>query len=508
MTSEQQEIFDRFAICYGPEAGETGPERFVREVLKVEPDKWQIEVLRAFGRGERHISIRSCHGVGKTAVIAWCVLLMLLFRFPQKTIATAPTKGQLEDALVAEVIMWLRKLPEVLQELYEVKKNRIELRAAPESSFFSAATAREENPEALQGKHSAHVLLIADEASGVAEAVFEAASGSMAGPTCTTMLAGNPVRTSGLFFDTHNRLQGSWFTVHVTGVLKPNHDTRRDGYYSPRPGAAFIQELADTYGEGSNAYRVRGLGEFPLGDLDTVIPYELVVTAQHRNIIIPATADEVWGLDCARFGDDDNVLVRRNRLSMNSRITVWQGRNLMQSVGRLKAAYDQAQIKPSAICVDVIGLGAGIADRGREIGLPIIDVNVSETQGVDEQYRNLRTELWYRVKEWLDGRNVVLPRECTCELCRPKGAIRSIRDNHVVRMVVELLAQRSDYTSAGKIICFPKKEMKKRLKGRSPNIADALVLTFATEPASLMGSHGSTDSHPLNKPLHRGRSVV
>ena len=158
---------EQFALRFGPKAGAEGPALMVREVFGAEPDPWQEEVLRAYGSGKRRISIRACHGPGKTCVAAWIFWNQILTRFPQKTVATAPSRGQLEDALVSEILMWYSKLPQPLQDLVECKKNRIELRAAPDESFFSARTARVENPEALQGVHSVHVLLIADEASGV-----------------------------------------------------------------------------------------------------------------------------------------------------------------------------------------------------------------------------------------------------------------------------------------------------------------------------------------------------
>ena len=182
---------------YGPKSGPDGPLRIVREVLGVETvDPWQEEVLTEFGRGGRNISIRACHGPGKTAVAAWLVVIMLLTRFPQKTVATAPSKGQLQGALMPEVKSWINKLPEPLKELLDVKAQGVYLREAPAESFFEARTARVENPEALQGIHSDHVLLIADEASGVPEKIFEAAVGSMSGVNATTLLLSNPIRSS------------------------------------------------------------------------------------------------------------------------------------------------------------------------------------------------------------------------------------------------------------------------------------------------------------------------
>lgn len=505
--------FQQLALRYGPQSefGERGPEMFVREVLGAEPDEWQTEALRAYGRAERHISIRSCHGVGKTTLLSWLILYQLVFLFPQKTVATAPSKAQLEDALVAEVIKWFGKMPQPLQDLFEQTVNRIVLRRAPKESFFSARTSREENPEALQGIHSAHVLLIGDEASGIPEKIFEAAVGSMSGGGDTggiaiTVLAGNPVRTTGLFYESHNRLAADWYRIHVTGVKQENHDAKQHGYYSQRVSAEFVEEVGATYGDTSNAFRIRVLGEFPKGDLDTVIPVSLIFSAQERDIYVPKDMPEIWGLDVARFGDDENVLARRSKLEVLARFESWTGKDTMQTTGRVKKRWDETppEKRPCEILVDVIGIGAGVVDRLMELGLPARGINVSETDGVDDQYRNLRTELWYKCKNWLEEKARKLPKRCECERClrlKPK-------DNHVTLLIQELAAQRVDYTSTGKMLCFPKVQMKKALK-RSPNIADAVMLTFAGEIATMIhGSSAGDKGYSWNEPIRLKRAVV
>jgi hypothetical protein len=107
------------------------------------------------------------------------MLWYMLTRYPVKVVVTAPTSSQLYDALFAELKRWVKELPEGVQQLLDVKQERIELRASPTEAFISARTSRAEQPEALQGVHSDHVMLVADEASGVPEQVFEAAAGSM-----------------------------------------------------------------------------------------------------------------------------------------------------------------------------------------------------------------------------------------------------------------------------------------------------------------------------------------
>jgi hypothetical protein len=487
---EVQSVLADFIDKYGPGAGPTGPLLFVQEVLGVETvDNWQTEALLAFGREERRISIRACHGPGKTAFAAWCVLYNLLFRFPQRTVATAPSRGQLEGALVAEVNKWLDQLPPKLKEVLDPKSTSVKFLPAPKRSSFEARTARPENPEALQGIHEddGWVLLIADEASGIDEKIFESAGGSMSGDNCQTILLSNPVRTSGLFFDSHHKLKDIWHTIHISAAD------------SSRVTDDFVEDMARRYGKDSNAYRVRVLGEFPSSDLDTIVPWDYVESARDRDIIVPRSMPTIWGVDVARFGDDRNALAKRNRIGVLPDLQEWGGVDLMQTAGRVKREFDETlpSERPEEILVDVIGLGAGVVDRLQEQRLPVRGINVAEVATHHEQYRNLRTELWFAAREWLMKRDVTLPR---CEGGCARDCIHE-------KLASELVSTRYEYASTGKYIAETKAKMKKR-GVKSPNIAEAVIMTFASEPAGFV--HGSRDGFGSgwNETLTRGRSIV
>ena len=148
------------------------PALFVTEVLGATPYDYQAEFLNALANGERKMSVRSGHGTGKSTTASWAMLWFVLLRFPNKVVVTAPTSGQLFDALFAELKRWINELPDQLKVLLTVKSDRVELMAAPSEAFISARTSRAETPEALAGVHSENVLLVVDEASGVPEKVF------------------------------------------------------------------------------------------------------------------------------------------------------------------------------------------------------------------------------------------------------------------------------------------------------------------------------------------------
>ncbi len=446
---------------------------FAREVLGIEMDEWQAIVAGWVAAGERAISIRSGHGVGKSTCLAIIAVHALCTRAPVKIVMTAPSQPQLFDALFAETRAMVEKLPAALRELIETKAERIVHRGAPDEVFISARTSRAENPEALQGVHSEWVYLFADEASGVPDAVFEAAAGSMSGHRAVTILTGNPTRTSGFFYDTHTKLAHRWKTLRVSCVD------------SARVSREYVEEMKERYGEDSNAYRVRVLGEFPRRDDDTMIPLELVEAASERDITLDALWRPLWGLDIARFGSDSSALVER-RSKIVSPPKIWRNIDLMQLCGAIKHEYDAAKDKPLAILTDVIGLGAGVVDRLGELGLPVRGINVSEAPSLGGNYAALRDELWAQGKAWLEARDCRLPQD--------------------ERLKYELTVPRYSFTSAGKLKVESKAEMKKR-GIRSPDVADAFMLTFAEDATVAAG--GTAYRTDWKRPLKRNlRGII
>jgi phage terminase large subunit len=448
------------------------PVGFCLIVLGVTLDDWQAEAMTAVQRGERRISIRSGHGVGKSAFVALLCVWALVVYPNVKIVITAPSGPQLFDGLFAEVKMWMGQLPAGIRGLFDVKTDRIELKSAPESVFLSVRTSRAENPEALQGVHAdaGLVLLIADEASGVPEAVFEAASGSMSGHNACTVLLGNPTRGSGMFFDTHHRLKSMWRTLHVSCVT------------SSRVSKDYIEDMKARYGEDSNAYRVRVLGEFPRAEDDTLISYELASAALERDIVLDPKSDRYWGVDLARFGNDASALCKRFGTVIPERVKVWKNADLMQSVGIVRAEYEATpdDMRPIAIHADVIGLGAGFVDRARELKLPVIGINVSESPSFDkqDQFHRLRDELWGSGKAFFEARN-----------CRIEG------DEDLIG---ELTSPR--YRFVGSRLTMETKDEMKRRGLASPNRADAFLLTFANAAMAGAGVRPSTNwSQPLRR---------
>ena len=436
----------------------TDPAGFSEHVVGMQPLPWQAEVMQAIGEGERRLSIRSGHGVGKSSCAAVLLLWYVLTRYPVKVVVTAPTASQLYDALLSEAKRRLKEMPVALRDLLEVTSDRIVLKSSPTEAFVSARTSSKEKPEALAGVHSEHVLIIVDEASGVPEEVFESAAGSMSGHSATTLLLGNPVRGNGFFYRTHHELSEDWWTRKVSCVD------------NPLVAEDFLRDMALRYGSESNAYRVRVLGEFPQADEDTLIPLHLVESAITRDIKISPSAAVVWGVDCARYGSDKSALIKRKGATLVEKGKTWRDKSTMELSGIILNEFESTPIvdRPAEICVDSIGIGAGVVDRLIELDLPARGVNVAESSSMNQKYLRLRDELWGKAREWFETRECVIPDDSN--------------------MVAELTSPRFAFTSTGKIRVESKDEMRKR-GSASPDIADAFCLTFASN--AIVGVHGN-----------------
>ena len=411
------------------------------------------------------VTIRSGHGVGKSTLEAWAVLWMLTTHYPVKIPCTATSRDQLQDVLFSEIAKWHSKMPEALRSEIEVTSDRAVLASNPTQAFAVARTARQEKPEALQGFHGENLLFVLDEASGIYDIVFEVAEGALTAPNAKALMCGNPTRSQGYFYDSHTRLKGLWHTMRVSCL-----DSHR---VSPE----YVESCKIRYGEGSNAFRVRVLGDFPTGDDDAIIPLWLAEEAIGRDIRDDKSAPIVWGVDVARYGDDRTTLCKRRKNRVLEPIMSWRNLDTMQTASLVTSEFENAKEPPDEILVDVIGVGAGVVDRLRENGLPVRGVNVAESPSVKERFHRLRDELWWMAREWFEQRAGSIPdqEELVRELSMPR------------------------YKDMGsKIRVESKSEVKSRtIHKESPDLADAFILTFAS--GLLKRKHARKIKYPTNR---------
>jgi hypothetical protein len=263
-----------------------------------------------------------------------------------------------------------------------------------------------------------------------------------------TIMAGNPTRLSGYFYESFHKNRQYWANLRVA-----SHE-------STRCNLDELKQWEDEYGQESNFYRVRALGEFPDAEDGTIIPLYLVEAATKRDVEqIPS--EEVWGLDVSGAGSDLCALAKRRGNVMAEPIKTWRSDDTMVTVGKVAAEYREAKTKPVQICVDSNGIGAGVAHRLAEQGIPVHCVNVSESHSSNDRYLRLRDEMWERAREWFYGRDVKIVNDALFigEITRVKWGI----------------------TSNGKMKAMSKYDMKlapPRGLGKSPDRSEAFCFTF------------------------------
>jgi len=134
------------------------------------------------------------------------------------------------------------------------------------------------------------------------------------------------------------------------------------------------------------------------------------------------------------------------------------------------------------------------------LGLPARGINVGESPALKNEYKNLKTELWFKARQWLEARD--------CRLLDPdekdkdgKPRWTEVERKALHALYSELVAVRAKPPeSAGGFMVEKKSETKKRMGGRSPDYADAFILTMAAQ--SVVAQQGGWGSH-WGKPMKR-----
>lgn len=447
------------------------PEAFLEDMLCIKCDDWQSEVAADVAAHDK-TAVKSGQGVGKTALEAGLIIWFLLCRPYSKVIATAPTMQQLYDVLWAEIAKWLDS--SMVKNFLTWTKTKVYVAGDSERWFATAKTATK--AENMQGFHEDHMLIVVDEASGVADPIMEAILGALTGKDNKLLLMGNPNRIDGVFYDAFNKDRDKYRTHTVSS---------RD---SSRTSKDNIEMLESKYGKDSDVVRVRIDGQFPKGALDSFISLETVELACEKdNRVKPediAAADTLHiGVDVARFGDDKTVITPRISAKVFE-FRKYSKKDTMETAGNvIRCCMDYMKrftnLRQCIIKVDDSGVGGGVTDRLREVikeqKLPcrVIPVNNGES-ATDEYYFNLGCQIWGRIKELLENNfsNKVQGKADSqgiliCEIELP----------HDEEMIKQLSVRKYHMTSKGKIQLESKDDMKKRGIG-SPDTADSLALAF------------------------------
>ena len=203
-----------------------------------------------------------------------------------------------------------------------------------------------------------------------------------------------------------------------------------------------------------NEYRQEFLCDFNAAANNALISIDDVRAAavRHYDEKDYGFAPRVMGVDVARFGDDSSVIFKRQGLVAFEPIII---RKFDSTAVADRVAIEIAAFKPEAVFIDS-GAGQGVIDRLHLLGMDVTEVPFGGA-AIDSQHLNRRMEMWWELGKWLKAGGAIPP---------------------ITQLQADLCAPTFGFTPAGKKYLEPKEKVKERI-GRSPDLADALALTFA-----------------------------
>jgi len=433
-----------------------GPEPWQREILEWVRDGL-IDVNRAI-----QIAVASGHGVGKSALVSWLILWAISTCTDTRGVVTANTETQLRTKTWAELGKWYHRF---------IAKDHFQLTA---TAIFSKDSAHERtwridmvpwserNTEAFAGLHNKgrRILVVFDEGSAIPDVIYEVTEGALTDSETEIIwcVFGNPTRNTGRFRECFpgQRFSRVWKTKQVDSreVSLTNKDQ--------------INSWVSAYGEDSDFVRIRVRGTFPRTGEQEFISHEDVETAANAEALAFPNDPLVIGVDVARYGTNESVIwFRKGRDARTIEPIRLRGVSTVELAGKVAEVYHRYRI--DAIFVDGGGVGGGVIDNLRALHLHCFDINFgSKAEGTGfnvgaegERYANKRAEMWGSMRAWLKT-----------------GAIPNLAD-----LKAQLVGPLYTYNLRNEILLEKKEEMTRRGLD-SPDLADALALTFALPVAA------------------------
>ena len=434
--------------CYGD---------FIRgEMITWQQHKVLLAVEKAMrGEAPKRISVVTGHGIGKTALLSWLIHWFLFTRFNSQIGCTAPTSDQIYDIGWKELAVWNQRLPADIKKLFEWSTTHYKITEAPQTWWARARTARKESPEAFAGLHGDNVMLIADEASGVADEIYRVGEGSLTNKDTLVVLVGNGTRLEGYFYDTHNVDKANWQNL--------SFDSRESPVVEP----GFAERIKNKYGEESDEFRFMVQGLFP--KIGQIIDgnWMPLLSEQDLNLVadIGGMIEAKLGVDPSGEGSNKTAFVVRD--NFRAKVAKLEDKSNPKGIAESMATLSTHYSIPSGkITVDAFGVGANVSQEyALALGERVQAINVGEKADDPERFTNKRSENYWRLREWI-----------------MKGG--QLVKHPAWKQLLTIYYKRN---LSGKIQIMSKDDMYKKHGWESPDVADALSLCFNKEK-----SDGST----------------
>ena len=275
--------------------------------------------------------------------------------------------------------------------------------------------------------------------------------------------AGNTTSQTGLLYEVTTKNRDQWEVVSITA--DPDDPKR-----TPRVDIDWAREQIALYGRENPWVMAYILGLFPPGSINALMSSDEVERAMNLH---PRPETFTWaqkrlGIDVARFGDDRTVHFPRQGIVAFMPLVMRHPRDSAVSVDiasramakRLEWMREGSTLEAENDDVlmfldDTVGWAHGAVDVLRSAGLSPYAIGF-DRPSTDPRYFNMRAQMWMEMANWIKAGGSLPPMpELIAELCSPTYFFHN-----------------------GKFQIESKDQIKKRL-GKSPDLADALALTFA-----------------------------
>lgn len=402
-------------------------------------------------------AVASGRGIGKSAALAMLLHWFLSTRVGGTCIVTANTEQQLLTRTWPELGRWVtmsinghwfdKTATKLVPAPWFAESLRRDLKLDTSYYYAHAQLWSEENPDAFAGAHNSHgMMVLFDEASGIAEPIWRVTEGFFTEPVVDRywLAFSNPRRTTGAFFECFHKMRDYWRTRQIDGRNVEGTDK------------AVYDRIIAKYGPDSNEAYVEVYGKFPNTGDKQFVSRSIAQEAQQREVSKDEGAALVMGVDVSRFGDDKSVICFRQ--GRDAKTIPWkQYRNLstVELTNRIAEAADK--YRPDAIFVDGNGVGGGVVDLLKSLGYRVVEVQFGASANDKDRYLNKRVECWDRMREWLLSGCIPSNRELVDDLCNIEYS----------------------YTAVKNQLKLESKDDMKRRGMASPDEADALAMTFA-----------------------------
>ena len=375
------------------------------------PDDWSRDLFDLIRRGLLNpneaiqIATASGHGIGKSATVAW-IILWAFCTFPDcRGVITANTETQIKTKTWAELGKWFN--------LAWFTRDHFTLTA---TALFSKDPDRErtwridmipwseKNPAAFAGLHNQgkRILLIFDEASEIADVIWETAEGALTDDNTEILwlVFGNPTRNSGRFKECFEggRHAEFWHSRQIDSrTVKVTNKSR-------------FEKWIKAYGLDSDFVRIRVLGQFPrVGEMEFFSASDIDgAMSPDREVFVDAFTPLALGVDVARFGRNNSVIFpRKGRDARSIERRRYNGISTTELSNKVHDCFDEW--RPDGIFIDGGGVGGGVVDQCRAQRLFVFEVQFGAKDSITgvnvdttgHKYANMRAAMYGALREWL-----------------------------------------------------------------------------------------------------------